>query len=134
MPANTIIIIFSIFKNLKKQLDILYKNKSLCVNISDFPKLLCLFSFFPIAIRPQSPRSQLRKTGKVTQTSMFRTNKIALVFMTFEQNEIKQFFFILKNPLHIFWLNSFGSVNFFLLHKHACLPNFPEIRGTENSG
>ena len=40
----------------------------------------------------QSPRSQLRKTGKVTQTSMFRTNKIALIFMRFEQNEFKLFF------------------------------------------
>ena len=37
------------------------------------------------------PRSQLRKTGKVTQTSMFRTNKTALIFM-FEQNEFKLFF------------------------------------------
>ena len=43
----------------------------------------------------QSPRSQLRKTGKVTQTSMFaspyRLQK-ALIFMRFEQNEFKLFF------------------------------------------
>ena len=38
------------------------------------------------------PRSQLRKTGKVTQTSMFRTNKTALIFKKFEQNEAKLFF------------------------------------------
>ena len=42
----------------------------------------------------QSPRSQLHQTGKVMQTSMFRTNKKALIFMRFEQNEFKQFFVI----------------------------------------
>ena len=35
--------------------------------------------------------------------------------------------------MQVFGLNSLESVNFFL-HKHACLHNFPEIRGTENSG
>ena len=43
-----------------------------------------------------SPRSQLRKTGKVTQTSMFRTNKKALIFMRFEQNEFKILIYHLK--------------------------------------
>ena len=49
-----------------------------------------------------SPRSQLRKTGKVTQTSMFRTNKKALIFMRFEQNEFKNFILSFYNHLHIF--------------------------------
>ena len=82
----------------------------------------------------QSPRSQLRKTGKVSQISMFRTNKKLLYLFEFEQNELKLFFKIfLKNHLHIFWLNSLGSVNVFS-YKHACLRNFPEMRGLRTPG
>ena len=76
-----------------------------------------------------SPRFQLRETGRVTQTSMFRTNKKALIFMSFEQNEFKILILSFKNHLHIFLINFLWSVK-----KRACLRNFPEIRGTENPG
>ena len=51
-----------------------------------------------------SPHSQLHKTGKVTQTSMFRTNKTALIFMRFEQSPIfvgpQRMGFDLLNPIY----------------------------------
>ena len=49
-----------------------------------------------------SPCSQFHKTGKVMQTSMFRTNKKALICMRFEQNEFKNFILSFKNHLHMF--------------------------------
>ena len=51
---------------------------------------------------PQSPRSRLRKTSKVTQTSMFRTNKKDLIFTRFEQNDFKILILSVKNYLHLF--------------------------------
>ena len=49
-----------------------------------------------------SPRSRMRQTGKVTQTCMFRTNKKALVFLRFEQNDFKILILSFKNlPTHI---------------------------------
>ena len=75
---------------------------------NDFINLFSLYSsiylIWWIAGRhtDQSPRSQLRKTGKVTQTSMFRTNKKALIFMRFEQNDFKILILSFKNHLHIF--------------------------------
>ena len=69
-----------------------------------------------------------------TQSSMFRTNKKALIFMRFEQKDLKILILTFKNHLHIFWINSRWSVYFFFFFfKHACLRNFQEIRGTENS-
>ena len=59
------------------------------------------------------------------------SNKKALIFMRFEHNEFKILILSFKSHLHIFWLNSFWSIFFF---KHAFLRNFPEMRGTENSG
>ena len=76
----------------------------------------------------QSPRSQLRKTGKVTQTSMFRTNKKAFLYEIWTKFK----FYLLKITYTYFDKIPFDR-NFFKI-KHACLLNFPEIRGTENSG
>ena len=81
----------------------------------------------------RSPCSQSCKTGKVTQTCRFRTNKNALTVYRYEilTEWLHNFNVSSKNHLHIFWLNFLGSVFFFL---HACLRNFPEIRETENTG
>ena len=52
--------------------------------------------------------------------------------MRFEQNDFIILILSFKNPLHTFDLIPFDQNFFFFLH--ACLRNFPEIRGTENSG
>ena len=62
----------------------------LSAKLSDFRSL------WPLS--EQSPRSQLRKTSKVTQTSMFRTNKKALIFIFIFKILILSF----KNNLHTF--------------------------------
>ena len=72
---------------------------------------------------PTFSTSQLRKTGKVTQTSMFRTNKKGLIFMRFEQNDSTILILCLKITYTYF---EFPLIIF--------LRSFPEIRGTGNSG
>ena len=109
---------FDKFSGLKANALISAKYKNFSKNTAPAP---------PPCGRQQSRRSQLHKTSKVTQTAMFRT------MMRFNRLSSNYFFKSFKNHLHIYWLNSLGSVNLFP-HKHACLSNFTEIKGTENSG
>ena len=75
-----------------------------------------------------SPRSESRK--RKHPCSLFRTNKKAYLYEIWFDFKILILSF--KNHLHIFWMNSLWSVKKIFLH--ACLCNFQEIRGTENSG
>ena len=52
--------------------------------------------------------------------------------MRFEQNDFKIYFYLLKITYKYFDRIPFDQYIF--CYKHACLRNFPEIRGTENSG